>query len=265
MVMAVALRNWELASGLLFAYTAILSAVVRGLPPGIRVRILAGSAAGFSVVVVSMLTPSNAVLHGWLLPPLLLLLAYWTTGLLFTAPMRRFEESLRRLDGALRIRQIASATPRWLAELLEGSYAAVYALVPLALVLHVTFSAVPDYTRFWTVILVTDYVCFALLPWLRTRPPRALEPGEPWRSSFREVNLRVLGATSIRVNTVPSGHAAEALAAVLLTSTAPVPVVVWMLLCALAVSAGAVLGRYHYAADAITGWLVALVVWRVLG
>jgi hypothetical protein len=29
----------------------------------------------------------------------------------------------------------------------------------------------------------------------------------------------------------------------------------------LAISAGAVLGRYHYAADAIAGWAVALVVW----
>ena len=30
---------------------------------------------------------------------------------------------------------------------------------------------------------------------------------------------------------------------------------------ALAVSAGAVLGRYHYAADAFAGWAVALIVW----
>jgi hypothetical protein len=29
----------------------------------------------------------------------------------------------------------------------------------------------------------------------------------------------------------------------------------------LAVSAGAVLGRYHYAADAIAGWAVALIVY----
>jgi hypothetical protein len=30
------------------------------------------------------------------------------------------------------------------------------------------------------------------------------------------------------------------------------------------VSAGAVLGRYHYAADAIAGWFVAAVVWAAL-
>jgi hypothetical protein len=31
-----------------------------------------------------------------------------------------------------------------------------------------------------------------------------------------------------------------------------------------AVSAGAVLGRYHYAADALAGWAVAIVVYSAL-
>lgn len=118
---------------------------------------------------------------------------------------------------------------------------------------------------FWTVILVTDYVCFAMLPWIQTRPPRALEPDDPWRSSLRRFNLCLLGTASIRVNTFPSGHAAEALAAALLVSNAPYAVVVWMLFNTLAVSMGAVLGRYHNAADAFAGWLVALAVWLVLG
>jgi len=30
------------------------------------------------------------------------------------------------------------------------------------------------------------------------------------------------------------------------------------------VSAGAVLGRYHYAADAVAGWVVAAAVWVAL-
>jgi hypothetical protein len=37
-----------------------------------------------------------------------------------------------------------------------------------------------------------------------------------------------------------------------------------MFAAALAVSAGAVLGRYHYAADAIAGWAVALAVYRLI-
>ena len=260
-----ALRHWEIASGVMFAYTAILAASLRGLGPGARARACTGSLAGVVLTAASVLTPSNVFLHGWLLPPALLFLAYWTSGLLFTAAMPRAEQALCAIDRALRIRAISSVTARWIAEFLEFSYAAVYALIPIALALHLRFTASPDFDRFWTVILVTDYFCFAVLPWIQTRPPRALEPGEPWRSSLRALNLRVLGAASIRVNTFPSGHAAEALAAALLVLNAPSMVVIWMLFNALAVSAGAVFGRYHYATDAITGWLVALAVWVVMG
>ena len=264
-LMALALRNWEIASYAMFVYTAILAAVLRGLAPGARGRAFAGSGAGLVVTAASVLTSSNMFLHGWLLPPLLLLLAYWTSGLLFTAPMPRAEQALFQIDRVLQVRAISSAMPRWIAELLELSYAAVYVLIPIALILHVRFTAYPDYDRFWTVILVTDYVCFGMLPWIQTRPPRAVEPGDPWPSSLRGFNLRLLGAASIRVNTFPSGHAAEALAAALLVSNAPSAVVAWMLLNTLAVSMGAVLGRYHYAADAFAAWLVALAVWLVLG
>jgi hypothetical protein len=249
----------------MFAYTAILAVILPRLPPGARARALGGSAAGVAATATSVLVPSHVLLHGWLLPPLLLLLAYWTSGLLFTAPMPRAEQALRLIDHVLRVRAISSGTPRWIAELLEFSYAAVYALIPIALALYLRFTASPDSDRFWTVILVTDYVCFGMLPWIQTRPPRALEPGDPWRSSLRALNLRVLGAASIRVNTCPSGHAAEALTAALLVSNAPFPVVAWMLFNALAVSAGAVFGRYHYATDAIAGWLVAVAVWVVMG
>jgi membrane-associated phospholipid phosphatase len=100
-----------------------------------------------------------------------------------------------------------------------------------------------------------------MLPWVQTRPPRRLEPGPPWRSSLRFFNVRLLGETSIGANTVPSGHAAEAVAAALLVSDAPWPVAASMWLAALAVSAGAVLGRYHFAFDAVAGWAVALAVW----
>jgi membrane-associated phospholipid phosphatase len=75
------------------------------------------------------------------------------------------------------------------------------------------------------------------------------------------INLRLLGSASIHVNTCPSGHAAEALVAALLVSSASAPVFAAVLFAAAAVPAGAVYGRYHYALDAMSGWVVALVVW----
>lgn len=254
-------RAWEWASLAFVTYTVVCSALLPGLGRTARIRSAIGSLAGAVVTVLSASLHPYAVLHNWILPPLVLLLGYWSSGLLFRAPTPRVEAALCGIDRSLAVRAAAARMPRPIAEFLEFAYAGVYALIPTALVIHLFVTAVPDPDRFWTVILVTDFICFGMLPWIQSRPPRALETGEPWRSSFRTVNLRILGAASIRVNTCPSGHAAEALAAALLVLNAPVAVFVWMLFAALAVSAGAVLGRYHYAVDAIAGWIVAFAVW----
>ncbi len=258
--------RWEQASLVFLGYTFVSALLLRGLTPRARLKSAMACVAGVSVVFWSASLASPAVLWRFLfLPALVLLIGYWSSGLLFRAPMPRVESFLRTTDARLRIRDTAASTPRVTAEVLEFAYAFVYALVPIALGIHVAITPLVDIDRdrFWTVILVTDFICFGLLPWIQSRPPRAIEAGDPWRSSFRTVNLRMLGAASIRVNTCPSGHAAEALAAALLVSNAPPPVLASMMFAALAVSAGAVYGRYHYAIDVLSGWLVALIVWAV--
>ena len=50
----------------------------------------------------------------------------------------------------------------------------------------------------------------------------------------------------------------------LLVAAAPWPVLMAVAVAAALVSAGAVLGRYHYAADAVVGWVVAVAVWGAL-
>lgn len=260
---AAPLRPWEIASVVFFAYTAAAAMAVAGLPARKRARALAAAGVGIALTIASILIPRQPVLHEWVLPPVLLLLAYWASGLLFVAPMPGAERALMRLDRAIGVSRIAAKTPRAIVELLEFAYAGVYPVVPVALVIYLFRTPLPDPGSFWTVVLVTDYVCFGLLPWIQTRPPRAIETVEPWRSSFRPVNLSLLGSTSIQVNTFPSGHAAEALAVALLVLSAPPAYAISMLVAALAISAGAVLGRYHYAADAVLGWVVAVVVWSL--
>jgi membrane-associated phospholipid phosphatase len=257
-----ALRGWELASVISFVYTALVAAFFRrGLSRSARIRAVGGSVAALLLTVASAIAPVHPLLHGWLFPPALLLLSYWTSGLLFVAPMKQVERLFAFVDRLVKVRRVGSLAPASLAEFLEFSYAAVFALIPIALGLHLTLSPAPDTDRFWTVILVTDFICFAALPWIQTRPPRALESGEPWSSSFRNFNLRWLATASIQVNTFPSGHAAEALAAALLVSNLRPVVFILMLFNAAAVSAGAVFGRYHYAIDAFAGWFVAIAVW----
>jgi hypothetical protein len=257
------MRLWEAASVIFFIYVGIAGALGRR-PARTRVLLYFGITAGLLFAVVTSRVPYLPVLHDWLAPPLLLLVGYWTSGLLFIAPRAAQERALAAFDQRLRIDQIARRLPGSLCLLLEGAYAGVYPLIPLALIVHLWFALAPDAVRFWNVILVTDFVCFGFLAFVQTRPPRALGAPDPWSSRIRRFNLSMLGATSIQVNTFPSGHAAEALAAALLVIGAPLPIVLAIALAALAVSAGTVLGRYHYAADAIAGWIVALAVWWFL-
>ena len=252
------MTQWQLGSAIFLGYLALVAALPRGLPRRNQVRILGGVALGTIILAVSVRLPADVLANVWILPPALLLLGYWTSGLLFVAPMPAAERALARIDAALAIDELSGKCPRAVAELLEFAYAGIYPLIPIALYLALRQGVSPD--RFWTTILVTDYVCFGMLAWFQTRPPRSLGFDARWQSRWRVVNLRMLESSSVQVNTFPSGHAAEALACALLVSGASPLVVGWMFFNAAAVSAGAVLGRYHYAADAVAGWAVALVV-----
>jgi membrane-associated phospholipid phosphatase len=258
---------WWFASGVMFGYVGMGGLVRRGMPRANRLRCVAFSAAGLAIYILSdVALGADHFLNRWIIPPALLLVAYWATGEFFVAPMPRAERTLLSIDRLLEVERAAAAAPRWLAELLELAYLLVYPVVPAALVLALVYVPDTDPHRFWAVVLITDYICFAGLQWVQTRPPRALDPRNPWRTSsaVRALNLRLLGATSIHVNTFPSGHAAEAMAAALLVTGAPAPVTIAMFALALAICAGAVLGRYHYAADIFAGWIVAVVVWSLV-
>jgi hypothetical protein len=257
--------HWQTASAVFFVCVLLVASWMPNLATAARLRVASMGIGGVLLVLLSWLIPAHFVLHGWIVPPVLLLLGYWASGALFVAPMPRAEAVLLGIDRALGIQATAGRMPRAMVEVLEMAYVWVYPLIPVALALLLTVTRAPDVERFWTVLLVTDFVCFGILPWVQTRPPRALEPAEPWTSAVRPFNLRLLGAASIHVNTFPSGHAAEALAAALLLLDAPPAVVAWMTVNAVAISAGAVFGRYHYAADAIAGWAVALGVWLLFG
>ena len=251
----------ELASVVFFIYCAATAAALERRQ---RNRVLLACAAGAVTVAIWTISRPWPIAREWILPPLVLLMAYWTSGALFTGPWPAAERRLQAIDRAFGIAALSARAPRIVAEILEGAYVGVYPIIPIALAIHLTLTPHPDVDRFWTVILLTDYACFAMLPWIPTRPPRTLEAGEPWRSSVRRFNAVLLGRASIGANTFPSGHAAEALAAALLVADAPPAVAAAMCVVSAAIGAGAVFGRYHYAADALAGYAVAVIVWWVV-
>lgn len=254
---------WAAAGIVYFIYIAVVAALLPRLAMRQRLRAAAIAALGLAI---SILAPSleHFVVRSVVLPPVVLLLSYWASGLLWTGPMPRVERWLAGWDTRLGVPALVSRMPRALILLLESAYAGVYPLIPIALGLHLWFGADPDADRFWAVVLITDFVCFGALPWIQTRPPRALEAAQPWSSGIRAFNVGLLGRLSVGVNTVPSGHAAEALAAALLLLDAPAGIAVGMWLAGAAISAGAVFGRYHFAVDAFAGWAVALIVWSLV-
>lgn len=255
------MRPWAAAGLLFFGYVGAVS-LRPGGPTGRRRKLaLAGAALGASICAAAEALPPSPLLHGWILPPAVLLVGYWVSGALFVAPMPHAERILASLDRRLAVDRVAAASPRAAAELLEVAYLLVYPLIPAALAVHVLTDPMANTDRFWTVVLVTDFICFGFLPWIQTRPPRAFMAEAPWRSSTRRLNVALLGRTSIQANTFPSGHAAEALAGALLVAGGPWTATALIGAMAVLISAAAVLGRYHYAADVIAGWAVALAVW----
>jgi membrane-associated phospholipid phosphatase len=252
------------ASVAYFGYVAVVGLALPGRPSRRRALAVALSAVGLALASLAS-TVEGFWLASFLLPLLLLLVGYWASGTLWVAPQPRFERLLAAVDTELDVPGLAARLPRILCELLELSYVGIYALIPIALLLHVGYAPDADPHRFWTVVLVTDYICFAMLPWIQTRPPRALESVAPCRSSIRTLNLGILGRTSIGVNTVPSGHAAEAMAIALLLMNAPAPIALLGWAGAILVSAGAVSGRYHYLLDVLAGWAVAVAVFLAGG
>jgi membrane-associated phospholipid phosphatase len=198
------------------------------------------------------------------MPLVYLLAGYWLPAMVVRQPnaavqrgLLRFDRTLFGQDGLARFERRA---PRLLIEYLEAAYLLCYA-VPLAgyMSLLAGGHAAATIDRFWTIVLLASFACYGLLPWMPTRAPRAIEPPpRAPRSWIRRANLAVLDRASVQWNTFPSGHTAASLAAALAVGT-DMPIA-GMALAALAVSIaiGSVVGRYHYAADALTGAAVAI-------
>ena len=115
---------------------------------------------------------------------------------------------------------------------------------------------------YWATVFTADLVCYAALPWIQTRPPRVVEGLDPrGGTGLRPFNLQLLDRTSIQANTVPSGHAATAVAVGLAVFDAWPLAGTILLVVAMGITVATVLGRYHYAIDSLLGVAVAVVSW----
>ena len=160
-----------------------------------------------------------------------------------------------------------ATAPRIVHEYLETSYLLVYAALPAgAMTLVVTgHTSMLDY--YWTVVLAAEFICYGVLPWIQTRPPMLLEDEGttlPPLRGVRRLNQLIARRASIQANTIPSGHAAGALAAALVVMSVAPAIGMLFLVLALNIVVASVLGRYHYVVDSLLGILVAVVAWAAV-
>lgn len=253
----------------------IIVAWFRTLKLRSRLVITALGAAGIGLtlagVYCSRWWPSSATaLFRDLLPSLLMLFVYWQSGSFFVEPNESLQNFLMKLDerliGSLYRRSGTGEGRYWLANFLEFCYLLCYPLVPLGvIILHL--ARLESYVDgYWTIVLISTYVCYCLLPFVQMLPPRALArstEGGLNPHTFRLLNLTVLRYASIQVNTFPSAHVASTFAASLvLLGRAPAAGVIFLII-AFGIAGGAFLGRYHYAADVVLGVVVAICVYLI--
>jgi hypothetical protein len=219
-------------------------------------------AAGTATVVtsfwVNLLVPGALLLHG-----------YWLSGLLFHSPQPWLETWLLHTDRAVAADGWMSRLPRSIAELLEASYAAVYLVVGGGAIYVATFGTAAV-AYYWSLVLTSALASYAPLPWLRSRPPRAIElhnphpPDAAERPYLRRLNRLILDNASVQANTIPSGHVSGAVAAALGVMAVDGAVGSSLMVVAVLIAVAAVAGRYHYAVDCVAGAAVALAVWSVM-
>jgi membrane-associated phospholipid phosphatase len=206
---------------------------------------------------------ASLLMRDWA-PAAYIFIAYYATGALFIAPSPSFEAWLGRSDARLLGGWRPASLPGAVQAVLEGCYAGCFLLIPAGFAVLVAGGAREMADRYWTVVLLAELAAFAPLPWLPARPPWAVAPEKHVNAPMRRFGLMWVRRTSHRANTFPSGHTAGSLA----VAFAVIPVMPvsgsLLLMIALAISAGCVTGRYHYAVDVLAGVALAFVVWALV-
>jgi membrane-associated phospholipid phosphatase len=257
------LRLSEIVGISYLLYLSAAALIVR-LPAARRIAVWL--AAAFVLVIDVGAAARPLVWWGWSLrdwlPALVILIAYFATGALYVAPSPRFEAWLKEWDVRILGRRTFDALPTPLRVYFEIVYDFCFLLMPAGFATLVWLGHAASADRFWTIVSFAEFLPFGTLPWLQARPPWAIEARrDADRSGVRRFSLEWVEAVTIRANTFPSGHASGSLAVALaLAQPAPRAALAFGVV-AVSIAIASVVGRFHYAIDAITGLLLAIVIW----
>jgi hypothetical protein len=258
-------------------YAIYLAGIAWFVPRFARARLPALIAAGVAAVgawwwpALGGGSIAAAAVKWVVVPSLALLGAYRVSGWFFIAPWPDLEQVLLRIDDALLNKSGVLGAYRAAGRVAHGTiellYLLVYVTVPLGALILLLVADEAAVAKYWVTVFTAELACYAALPWLQSRPPRALAAADDLAlpGAMRALNLRLLAHGSVQANTIPSGHAAGAVAVALSVYSAAPGAGLGFLLAAAGITVATVLGRYHYAVDSILGVLVAMACWLALG
>jgi membrane-associated phospholipid phosphatase len=216
-------------------------------------------------LVLARLAPAPPLetLRDWL-PALVILFAYFVTGLFFVAPSARAEAWLTRWDDRLMGRRRFENIPAAAQVYFDIVYDACFLIIPAGFAVLVWAGLSAHADRYWTLVSAAEFLAFGTLPWFQARPPWAIEARRAIdRTAVRRFSLSFVSHTTIHANTFPSAHASASLAVAL----ALWPAVPWagavFTVLAVSIAAGSLVGRFHYTIDAIAGLLLAVLLWAL--
>jgi membrane-associated phospholipid phosphatase len=260
--------EWIIAT--FFTWTSVL-ALTLSISTAMRVRTLLANAMVLLVyLVLSRLRDRLWVdyLRDWV-PQALMILAYKETGWFAPAKHTNALEHqwiiwdrllLDTLHGRALVESVGAALP----SLLELSYSFVYAVPPLTMGVLYMLGLKKRSDTLLTIYLLGLFVCYAQFPFWPSEPPRTVFAGEDLpgvRTVFRDFNLWLVGNYGIHTSVFPSAHVSGAFAAamgILYLAPQRRRLLTAYFTYAALVATATVYGRYHYAVDAVAGFVIGV-------
>jgi len=267
------MRRSEIVVAAYFAYTAVLSQVlpVRSHIATVTLLLNLCILAGYALLLYAWSLRHSLlldVIRDWFPLPLTLL-AYRQMGW-FAAPHVSFhlENLFVRCDRVLLrewgLHRAIESLGAVLPAILEIAYTLTYELAPFAVATIYLFRRRERVESFMFPFVLAVLLCYGQFPFWPSEPPRTVFPGEDFPSVvtvFRRFNWSVLGSYGIHTSVFPSAHVAGAFS-IAFAMISTLPEHRWVgrtfLVVAVLIATATVYGRYHYTADAVAGFGIAI-------
>jgi membrane-associated phospholipid phosphatase len=233
---------------LLFLASFVLLGLIRPIRKDQRLRVVVFGITGFLLIWTGTMLP---FLRDWI-PALILLLVYWQGGNFFSRPHTGLQDFLESMEEKYFSKWTLPFHMYW-----EIAYFFCYPLVPGAVAVLYALDLRNEVNFFWTVVLPPTLICHLIVSFYQTYPPWKFRQFETI-GSVRKLNFLVLEHASIQLNTFPSAHVAASIAAALAILHLHWIAGIVVLFFALSIMVSTVVGRYHYGADALFGFFLAV-------